>query len=405
MKKTIVLMAAIVAAGVTFTGCSNEDELAQVIEQPAAKGTPFSVSVVNEDGTTRATLIDGTTLQSFKLYAKQGSNTPWINGNVFKYEDSKWKPYQSGAAVEMSWPTEDQTTESVFYAYSDNTTDGVTIAATPTTSCVTTDNLASGSFVYQFYKDPDVHSWTKTGRGGYTSTVSNVVDLDKQNDLLVAYTSQNEAAGTTVPLNFRHALASLSIKARFTCKESGESTGINWGASVNIMGIRIIGLKGGGTFTFPATDDYNTTTHRWGTSPWTTEGGTEVVYEKNFDTPIAISAQNHNSGDITKTTLIDHTELMVIPQSYTSWAWTPTEATKTAPANCYVALRLSGYQGDNAGGNGAALTEQVYYLPLTTPSTSDTFLTGVKHTITLNLNLICSSTGAYVFSPSQASGS
>ena len=417
MKKKFLFLSALVAATTAFVSCSSDENLAEVPdvveETPAKTGTPFSVVVANDDGTTRATLIDNTSLGSFKLFAKQGSAAPWINGNVFKFEDSKWNPYQGSTAVEMSWPTEDKETASNFYAYSDNSTDGVTVdTGSPTTSCVVTDNLANGSFVYKFYTDPNDHVWNKTGRGGYNFTVSNVVDLDKQSDLLVAYTTQNEAAGTSVPLHFRHALASLAIQARFTCMEwnategASKTTGINEGARLTIMGIRIYGLKGGGTFTFPATDDYNAETHRWGTTPWTTEGGTDVIYEKNFDTPKVISAQNQTSATdpINKTEIIGHTDLMVIPQSYTPWPWTQSKDTGVAPSNCYVAIRMSGVQGDGEGGDGSQLTEQVYYLPLTTPSTSNAFLAGVKHTITLNLNYVCSSTGTYVFSPSGSGG-
>ena len=397
MKKKFLFLSALVAATTAFVSCSSDENLAEVPdvveETPAKTGTPFSVVVANDDGTTRATLIDNTSLGSFKLFAKQGSAAPWINGNVFKFEDSKWNPYQGSTAVEMSWPTEDTETVSNFYAYSDNSTNGITVSATPTTSCVTTDNLANGSFVYKFY--------TATGqtlqngpRASATSTIEDiVVDLDKQSDLLVASATQNEAAGTTVPLHFRHALSSLALKARFTSHENGSSTGaVDEGMVMTIYWIRIYGLKGGGTFTFPATDDYDATTHRWGTSPWTTAGGSEVVYEWNFgDSPIVIEAEKHTTGDITKTSLIPHTEMMVIPQSFTSW-----DGDVTNFKNCYVVVCMKTIQND-----ATPFRQYEYYMPFTIASTSNEFLTGVKHTITLNLNYLINSDGEYIFHPSD----
>ena len=404
MKKKLILMSAALAAVATFTGCSSDDDVLAQGQEPVAqkKGTPFSVVVTDETGTTRATLIDGTTLTNFKLYGKQGTNTPWINGNVFKLEDSKWNPYAGTTLVEMSWPTEDTETASNFYAYSDNSADGITVAATPTTSCVTTDNLANGSFVYQFYTDPNEH--TLAGGVGKTSVAldgNTVIDLSKQSDILVASTTQNEATGTTVPLNFRHALASLCIKARFLSTYKGNSQGVNANAIVRIYWIRIHGLKGGGTFTFPATDNYDTSTHRWGTSPWTTTGGSDVVYEWKFvgdddvmtktdvgkDVPAQAHTAEQSDKDIVKTELIPHAQLMVIPQTFTPWA----DITSATQSNCYVEICCA----PNA--EATRPRRAVYYLPL--KNSGNEILTGVKHTITLPLEQIVKSTGGYYFEP------
>ena len=414
MKKKFLFLSALVAATTAFVSCSSDENLAEVPdvveETPAKTGTPFSVVVANDDGTTRATLIDNTSLGSFKLFAKQGSAAPWINGNVFKFEDSKWNPYQGSTAVEMSWPTEDKETASNFYAYSDNSTDGITVSATPTTSCVVTDNLANGSFVYKMYVDPNPanHALRVGGRDSsptYTSEDDNknIVDLSKQSDLLVASTTQNEAAGTTVPLHFRHALSSLAFKARFTSFENGETTGqINDDETLTIYWMRIRGLKGGGTFTFPTTDNYDTTTHRWATNPWTAEGGTDVVYEWVFgeEHPFTITAQHHLADEaINIVDMTDHTEMLIVPQTFTPYfkiADYPTGGPGYAPTNCYIELGMKG--------SSRAVGRSIYYMPLAINSTNNTFLAGVQHTLILNFKYLTNSSGAYQYSPSDAAG-
>ena len=401
MKKKIVLFGAALTALVMFNSCSNEDELAQAAK-PAVKGTPFMVNVVNEDGTTRATLIDGGTLNSFKLYGKNTSLVSdaqmWVDGNVFKLNGSAWTSYDANgtATTSLTWPVDGDnhalTTETQFWAVSDNSDAGVTVGTTAGTSSITENNIAtSQSFVYNFLTG-DGETLQYGSRTTNTTKIDDiVVDLTKQSDLLVASASQTEGDDGQLTLAFRHALSSLAIQARFTSHENGASTGgINDDEEITIYWLRIHGLKGKAKFTY--NDTYDANTKRWGTSPWT-ETTTDVVYEYNFgDDGITITEQNHTSGEIAKTSLVAHTNMLVIPQSFTPWAGKGHDL-----ADCYVEMSVKSTTG---------ISRRNYvYLPLTIPSTSNEFLTGKKHTITLNLNYIVNASGDYVFSPSEGGGS
>ncbi|MBQ8712541.1 MAG: fimbrillin family protein [Prevotella sp.] len=406
MKKKLILMSAALAAVATFTGCSSEDDVLAQGQEPVAqkKGTPFSVVVTDETGTTRATLIDGTTLTNFKLYGKNteiadADAQMWVNGNVFKY-GTAWAAYDAAgtATATLTWPVDAEnkalTTPTQFWAVSDNSDAGVTIgstASTGTSGITENDIAASQSFVYNFLTG-DGETLQYGQRNNYTTKLEgNVVDLSKQNDLLVASASQTEGTDGQLTLAFRHALSSLAFKARFTSHENGESTGgINDNEEITIYWLRVYGLKGSGTFTY--NDTYDVDAKRWGTSPWSSPA-TDVVYEYNFgDDGITIKEQNHTSGEITKTTLISHTAMMVIPQTFTPWA-----GVNNAPANCYVEMSVKSTTG---------ISRRNYArLPLTIPSTNNTFLAGVKHTITLNLNYLCNASNEYIFSPSDGGGS
>ena len=400
MKKKLILMSAALAAVATFTGCSSDDDVLAQGQEPVAqkKGTPFSVVVTDETGTTRATLIDGTTLTNFKLYGKNteiadADAQMWIGGDVFKYEGSTWT-----TAATLKWPVDAEskalTTPTQFWAVSDNSDAGVTIGSTASTgtSGITENDIAtSQSFVYNFLTGDGETLQYGRNTNNTTKVEGIVVDLSKQSDLLVASASQTEGTDGQLTLAFRHALSSLAIKARFTSKENGESTGgINEDEEITIYWLRIYGLKGSGTFTY--NDTYDVDAKRWGTSPWSSPA-TDVVYEYNFgDEGITIKEQNHTSGEITKTTLISHTAMMVIPQTFTPWA-----GVNNDPANCYVEMSVKSTTG---------ISRRNYArLPLTIPSTNNTFLAGVKHTITLNLNYLCNASNAYIFSPSEGGGS
>lgn len=401
MKKKILFFGAALAALTTFTGCSSDEDDVLTVQK---KGTPFSVVVTDETGTTRATLVDGTTLANFKLYGKNTSiedadKQMWINGNVFK-NGTNWAAYNDAGTttVDLTWPVDGDgkslTTPTQFWAVSDNSATGVTIGTTTETSRITENIIANnGSFVYKFYVDPNEHTLQYGRRTTDTRGESTVIDLDKQSDLLIASASQTEGVDGQLTLAFRHALASLAIKARFTSKENNETTGIDEGSKLKIYWIRIHGLKGGGTFMY--NDTYNADTKRWATSPWSTTGGSDVVYEIVFNEPIEIEAQAHTTGDILKTTLIDHTQLMVIPQSFTPWAGHDDPATEAniPGSGAYVEMSLVGE------GELTSIKRQAAFLPL--KINNGNILTGVKHTITLNLNYIMVGYGDYILEPSQ----
>ena len=427
MKKKFLFLSALVAATTAFIGCSSDENLAEVpvvVEEdtPAVdtpKGTPFSVVVNNEDGTTRATLLDGSSLGTFKLYGIHPDNEvgTWIDGNVFKLS-STWEPYDTDGSAKvtgLTWPTGDAAqTATQFYAVSDNNAAGITIGTSTGTSAITENNLASGNFKYKFQVDETSHSLpivdSPSGEDDYMS-VNNVVNFSKQSDLLVASTSQTEGTNGQLSLQFRHALASLAIRARFTESEDGEDTGVPANSTFTIYWIRIHGLKGSGTFAFPETDDYNATTHRWGTSPWSAPSS-DVIYEVDFtSSPIVITSQAKGSSEaLIYTPLVSHTEMMVIPQTFTPWAGydANAEQEKSTPASgCYIEIDGKWTYVNNKGKTQTVMrrnaTVGTCFLPL--KITNNELLIGVKHTITLNLNLVMYGNGALINSASEGAGS
>jgi len=113
----------------------------------------------------------------------------------------------------------------------------------------------------------------------------------------------------------------------------------------------------------------------------------------NSDDDNAFHLVAGSEGSTTKTAMIDHTNLMVIPQTFTSWA-----GYENSLGNAYVEMSFKVTDADN----NRKLSRCVGYLPLNI--TGSEFLTGVKHTVTLNLNYLMKDDGSYLLDPGQASG-
>lgn len=167
--KNLLYLAAIAATAVGFTSCSSEEDLNNAAKD---SGVPFKVTA---SAPTRATDLTKDNFTNFQLYAFEGSSeTPWIDGKQFTYANSAWVP----ASGTYNWPTGTNATD--FYSVSEN---DATMSATNFT-----DNIAtSKSFTYTI-----------------PTTITD------QKDLLVA-SAINQAKGSDVTLNFKHALAAAKL--------------------------------------------------------------------------------------------------------------------------------------------------------------------------------------------------
>ena len=354
MKKVILLMAACVAVGTAFVACSSDDDLVQQapvvpeenVETP--KGTPFSVQPISD--ATRcvrynANAWDGTSafgkpwVREFKLYGKQGENL-WMKNAIFQrdaYTSTTWAPVRdaTGAISEVNWPADNTATTEVvesaaptsFYAITDNAIDGTKSDALANVSSWMAPTVGQFGYVMPTTTKANME-WIdeSQGNGTYKEVSTAYVDSTKVTDLMVASAETNEAGttGGVLDLAFTHALAGLTVKARFLSNLSAGQ-----GNYVTIKYIKICGLKTSGTYTYGAgwsgLDDY-------------------VIYYKEWtgtDKPV-LSAQLEStaSKDITIEDLVCPGEWLAIPQSTTPWDTSFMGNDAAAPGVAYVAVRL-----------------------------------------------------------------
>ena len=148
-------------------------------------------------------------------------------------------------------------------------------------------------------------------------------DVGNQVDLLYAVKKEQAKKEAPVTLNFRHALSQIVFKAR------NESENI----FVQIQGVRVMNVKGSGTYTFPtASTDPNLPT-AGSTNPnnrgtWALTD-TKADYEVNFNL-VDVKGSKTNP---TAVNLSDEegTALMLMPQTTT--AWDPKTAPKPSVGN------------------------------------------------------------------------
>ena len=422
MKKFIMLSALVAAVSTAFVACSSDDDLAQapavpeesVVDTP--KGAPFSVVAFNTDDT-RAVRYDangdgwepttGTTpiaatgdfafVKSFKLYGKQtGATDPWIDNLIFARtaksgDGSKFLPKRLSNndtyTGTLTWPDGSATTASTFYAITDND-----IPTTGDNTNLTGVNWtpASGTFTYQVQTPEVVNPTSPTPvavkyydfdsfSGILTEDKINVVDADALRDLMVATASKTAAADpeNSVSLIFNHVMSGLAINAWFASGQNDATVP----SSVTIHAVMVCGLKGYSTYTFGS--GFATPT-------------TDVIYYKEFDTPINVTKQVATSAiwnDPELHELVKPGEWLVIPQTCTPWDRS-VDGTSIFPAMDGAFISLLVY-------NSLATDYTLLSFPLTTnaahkedlsnsplSSLSDvTFYPGKTRTINLNIAL------------------
>ena len=355
MKKVILLMAACVAVGTAFVACSSDDDLVQqapvVPEENVEKGTPFSVMPYS--GATRATLFnsnawDGTNdtyVSCFKLYGKQADLTAWMKNVVFtrSAKAAAWVAARDddGAVASLTWPKDDTETPLVkesevatnFYAITDNaisTTDNSLTGVNPWMS-------PEGSFTYTLQTTHASIPWEDTGNpGDLISTDVTFVDPAEMRDLMYATTSKMESETTdgALPLQFHHALAGLTIQAKFLSNSDYGNSGY-----AVVKAVAICGLKTAGTFTMtPST----------GLGAWSDQA-TKYNYYYELPTPIQIDAEDDLDASVvaspTIKNLVPAGEWLMIPQTTTPWNFSYNNGNlPNANTYTYIVVKLADKQ-------------------------------------------------------------
>ncbi len=354
MKKFIVLSALVAVASTAFVACSSDDDLAQapavpeenVVDTP--QGTPFSVNP--SSGATRAVRFnanawDGTSAEGkpwvsqFKIYARQATAEPnvWMNDVIFgrsAYNKTDWAPIREGSTPisSKSWPTENKTVNTSFYAITDND-----ISATNALANVSEWMTTLGQFHYDMpIATKSDMQWIDKSKGSsdFIQVSTNYVDSTKINDLMVATDVKTEDDCTpkgVLALNFTHALAGLTVKVRFLSDlAAGENN------TVKIHYIKICGIKTSG--------NYDYTLNKW------VDLDDYVTYYKDFTTTVDIAAQEEATptSDVTVKDLVCPGEWLVIPQATTPWnAKYLKSGDDPAAGSAYVAVRIEdGETGD-----------------------------------------------------------
>lgn len=147
--------------------------------------------------------------------------------------------------------------------------------------------------------------------------------VGSQVDLLYAVKKGETKETTPVQLNFRHALSQIVFKAR------NESENI----FVQIQGVRVMNVKGSGTYTFPtASTDPNLPTADAANSnnrgTWALTD-TKADYEVNFNL-VDVKGSKTNPTTVNLSD-VEGTALMLMPQTTT--AWDPETAPKPSVGN------------------------------------------------------------------------
>lgn len=179
--------------------------------------------------------------------------------------------------------------------------------------------------------------------------------VGSQVDLLYAVKKGQTKPETDNPvqLNFRHALSQIVFKAR------NESENI----FVQIKGVKVMNVKGSGTYTFPTADtDDNLPETDSPDQPATTRGSwalaaTNASYEVDFSLKDVNGKKGATNADAVNLTDEKGTALMLMPQTTEAWVPTDYAAPDAAEnANSYllvdcVIYNVSGEGSDLPGDN------------------------------------------------------
>jgi hypothetical protein len=285
-----------------MTACSN-DETIDVRQEPIT----FNVTTEN---VTRATSIStASTLSEFKLYADytdaNSKTSTYLNGGTLKKDGDKWG-IEGG---EIYWPASGKLS---FYAVANN---------------------SSGTYTQA----------SKTVTHEVKATVS------EQTDLLYAVTADQEkptTEGTSVTLNFRHALSQIAFQAK----------NLNSHLKVTISEVTLANVQDKGTLTLPtastttsypnetagSTDILGTWSSLSGNASYTISGLSKEL-TGNSDTAIDLSAKTNSDG-----AAVDDNYMLLIPQSGSdgngTTAWDKTEITdKTTGTYLGLKCKIENY--------------------------------------------------------------
>ena len=224
MKKKMLFLAALVAATTAFTGCSKDEDLAQVPEVAPAMGDPepftFPMFVsATTGGETRGTDLTSSSFAAFTMYSNMTGSASWNTGVAFT-KGTSW----GAGSVDTSFP--DNTNTYTFYGVSDAANITKT-SGNPNISEVTAESF---SFTYQI---PTTYA--------------------DQQDLLVGKTTGTGADGEvnfTGDNKFTHALAKIKAIKVYCNIDKVDNAGDKVNYRFRINGIRLGGLNTVGTYTF-----------------------------------------------------------------------------------------------------------------------------------------------------------
>lgn len=375
MEKKIYLFCAALAALATFNSCTSDDEIVEntIPEQPVeVKGEPISFTAsVNDDGATRATAA--TNLTGFTLWGVQGTSAVAPTLSAYKYKAGSGTTEGSWVYDGTQQPTYDTGGNFYFYALAvgdDTDAKAITFedgASTGINGAIST--IATGTI--KLLDDPDSAYNKKKFTYSMPVVKGDTIDLDKQEDLLVAHNFGDNDGGWstgTVPLNFVHAFSNFEIKVALPLREyntgSGQYTAHSLtspGSMYYIKSITIHGLKRTGTYKFGQgwTDantngdiiftfsPYKLIIGKWYDEAYTGEENPENYQHEGGDNPteeqIAANAAKDKARRVIERRIFEtvassrvdgapYESVMVIPQTFTPWA----TGSAISPNKCYI---------------------------------------------------------------------
>lgn len=193
-------------------------------------------------------------------------------------------------------------------------------------------------------------------------------DISKHQDLMIGTasgTENNDANG--LDLTLKHILSQIEVRAKNT----------NTAYVYSIKGVRIVAVKGTGTFTFPET------------TPWTPKENSKVKYEVVYDDAKELTAEGMS---VMKT---EGDNAMLIPQGVTGWNGSKLSTAddfNSYTGGTYISLLLNvksatGMYIYPAGSTGEAKT----YGWAAVSTNNTTWESGKKYIYTLDLSNGCGS--------------
>jgi hypothetical protein len=193
---------------------------------------------------------------------------------------------------------------------------------------------------YAYVNDGGKFAWNSAAPTIEDYTVS--TDIAEQYDLLYAVKQQNRTVGTSVNLNFRHALSQILFQARNT----------NSDLCVVIDGVTVCNVADKATFTFPLA------------GPDATQGGWPTLTGGDTDYPVTFTEAvlNGVTGNVSLTSANDDGKeynsnaLLLLPQSIGAWDVKPGNGNPANQTGTYFLVRCAIYQiGKDVDGNDVPL--------------------------------------------------
>lgn len=154
------------------------------------------------------------------------------------------------------------------------------------------------------YANPSGGTAAITNASKMINGVTPAAAAAEQVDFVIAYENGTKAGNETsgVPLNFRHALSQVMVKA------ANLSTS---GIVIKVKGVKIQNIRNSGNFTYPAS---TTTTKDSGTLPqsqWNTSSATKTTYTVSDATGVTLNGT-------AQSIMFDGAAWMIIPQALTA---------------------------------------------------------------------------------------